>query len=231
MTYKLSQLPYDKNDLEPYIDTRTMSIHHDFIEGAYIQKINQTLANYPNLLGKNPIELLSSLDTLPNEVRQSIRNNVGGYFNHTMQWPVFAPDGGGEPTGNVADAIVDAFGSFESFKEKFSLAASGIFGSGWVWLCVGADNKFVIKTTPNEDNPVMEGFIPVFGLDMWEHAYYLKYENRREDYIKALWSIINWKNVSKSYDIILLSGGINQIAEWAGNTLKNIQDGLKGLFG
>jgi Fe-Mn family superoxide dismutase len=193
--HELPPLPYAYNALEPYIDEQTMQIHHDKHHQAYVNNLNTALENYPDLQKKSVEDLLKDLNAIPEAIRTAVRNNGGGHANHTQFWNSLKA-GGGEPKGPVADAINGAFGSFASFKEQLAKAAMGRFGSGWAWLCAGKDGKLVITSTANQDNPLSEGNIPVLGLDVWEHAYYLKYQNRRADYIEAWWHVVNWDVVA-----------------------------------
>jgi Fe-Mn family superoxide dismutase len=179
MIFTLPDLPYDFSALEPNIDTRTMAVHHDKHHGGYVNNLNKALEGYDELQDKSALELIANLDDVPEKIRTAVRNNGGGHVNHSMFWPSMSPDGGGEPKGKLAEAINTAFGSFESFNEQFTQAAMTRFGSGWTWLCVDADGGLVITSTPNQDNPIQDGLVPVLGLDVWEHAFYLKYENRR----------------------------------------------------
>ncbi|MBX6351330.1 MAG: superoxide dismutase [Clostridia bacterium] len=199
MAFALPPLPYDYNALEPHIDEQTMRIHHDRHHGTYVNNLNAALEGHPELQRKSIEELLASLDEVPESIRTAVRNNGGGHANHSLFWEIMSPSGGGEPTGELAQAIASTFGSFESFKDQFSKAAAGRFGSGWAWLVVGPGGKLEITTTPNQDNPVMEGKKPILGLDVWEHAYYLKYQNRRPDYIAAWWNTVNWGEVARRY--------------------------------
>ena len=199
MAFKLPDLPYDNNALEPYIDTATMGIHHDKHHAAYVNNLNAALEGHPEVQDKSAIELLLDLDALPEDIRGAVRNNGGGHVNHSIFWTVMSPKGGGEPSGSLAEAIDEAFGSFDEFKAAFAKAGATRFGSGWAWLCVGADGKLVVTSTPNQDNPVSAGLIPILGLDVWEHAYYLNYQNRRPDYITEWWNVVDWDRVS-GYD-------------------------------
>ncbi|MBT8188289.1 MAG: superoxide dismutase [Croceitalea sp.] len=198
MAFTLPKLPYAYNALEPNIDARTMEIHHTKHHNGYTTKLNAAIAG-TKLENKSIEDMMTNLD-MSNE---AVRNNGGGFYNHCLFWEVMSPNGGGNPTGNLADAINQAFGSFESFKEQFSAAAGSRFGSGWAWLCVHKGGKLEICSTPNQDNPLMPntgcGGYPILGLDVWEHAYYLNYQNRRPDYISAFFNVINWEKVSKSY--------------------------------
>ncbi len=196
--HELPALPYAHNALEPYIDEQTMQIHHGKHHQGYVNNLNAALDGHADLQDKSVKELLYDLDALPESIRTAVRNNGGGHLNHSLFWPSMSPDGGGEPTGALADAIKADFGSFEAFKEAFSKAAATRFGSGWAWLCVDS-GKLVVTSTPNQDNPVSEGLAPLLGLDVWEHAYYLNYQNRRPDYIQAWWNVVNWGEVEARY--------------------------------
>jgi Fe-Mn family superoxide dismutase len=200
MAFKLMDLPYAYDALEPHIDARTMEIHYSKHHQGYTNKLNAALEKHPELEGKSAKELLENLDAVPEDIRTAVRNNGGGYKNHNIFWKVMSPDGGGEPTGALAEAINKAFGSFDAFKEKFSNAAATQFGSGWGWLCKKEDGSLVVTSTPNQDNPYSQGLTPLLGLDVWEHAYYLNYQNRRPDYIKAWWNVVNWDEVARRFD-------------------------------
>ena len=199
MAFELAPLPYATNALEPHIDTRTMEIHHGKHHQAYVTNLNKALENYPDLQSKSLEELIQSLDSLPEAIRPAVRNNGGGHANHTLFWSLMGPGKGGEPTGELAAAINAAFGSFADFKTKFAAAGVGRFGSGWAWLVVDKGGALSITSTPNQDTPVMEKKTPVLGLDVWEHAYYLNYQNRRPDYIAAWWNVVNWDKVAELY--------------------------------
>jgi Fe-Mn family superoxide dismutase len=196
--FELPALPYDFAALEPHIDAQTMQIHHDKHHNAYVTNLNNALADYPDLQSKSIEELVSGVSTLPDAVRTAVRNNGGGHINHTMFWEIMAPNAGGAPTGELADAINAAFGSLDAFKDQFQKAGAGRFGSGWAWLVVDG-GTLKITSTANQDNPLMEGLKPVFGVDVWEHAYYLKYQNRRPDYLAAWWNVANWPEIAKRY--------------------------------
>ncbi len=196
MAHELPPLPYAYNALEPHIDEQTMRIHHDKHHGTYVTNLNAALDKHPDLHKKSLDDLLRDLNSVPEDIRTAVRNNGGGHWNHSMFWQIMAPKAGGEPSGAVMDAIRSAFGDFAKFKEQFKAAALGRFGSGWAWV-VSDGSKLAIVSTPNQDNPAMEGKRAVFGLDVWEHAYYLKYQNRRADYIEAWWNIVNWAEVAK----------------------------------
>ncbi|HWE61985.1 MAG TPA: superoxide dismutase [Chloroflexota bacterium] len=198
MAYQLPPLPYPADALEPYIDARTMEIHHDRHHGTYVTNVNKALENHPDLAALPIEELLRSLDRVPEDIRTTVRNNGGGHANHSMFWQIMKPNGGGQPSGELAQAINQAFGSFDAFKDQFTKAALGRFGSGWAWLVPG-NGTLTITSTPNQDTPLMESKTPVFGLDVWEHAYYLKYQNKRADYIAAWWNTVNWDKVAELY--------------------------------
>ena len=199
MAHELPPLPYAFNALEPHIDAKTMEIHHGKHHATYVAKLNEAIGKEPSLAAKSVEELLINLKTLPDSVRGAVNNHGGGHLNHSIFWNNLSPKGGGEPTGALADAIKSAFGGFAAFKEKFSGAATARFGSGWAWLCVDKGGKLIIKDFPNQDNPLTEGLKPILGLDVWEHAYYLKYQNRRPDYIAAFWNIVNWPDVAARF--------------------------------
>ncbi len=197
MAHTLPPLPYPTNALEPHIDARTMEIHHGKHHQAYVTNLNAALDKAPELKDKPLDELLKNLSAVPEAVRTAVRNNAGGHWNHSQFWQTMGPKAGGAPTGKLADAINSAFGDFEKFKEQFNAAGVGRFGSGWVWL-VKEGGKLAIVSTPNQDNPIMDGKpAPILGNDVWEHAYYLKYQNRRPDYLKAWWNTVNWAEVAK----------------------------------
>jgi Fe-Mn family superoxide dismutase len=199
MSFELPPLPYPEDALEPYIDARTMSIHHDKHHAGYTNNLNNALAGHPELASKSIVELLGDLDSLPASIQTAVRNNGGGYANHALFWRTMGPGGSGQPSGELAAAIDEAFGSFDSFKEAFSKAGATRFGSGWAWLYVGADGNLVVTSTPNQDTPLMNGETPILGLDVWEHAYYLNYQNRRPDYISSWWNVVNWDAVAENY--------------------------------
>lgn len=196
--HELPKLPYAYDALEPHIDARTMEIHHTKHHNTYVTKLNEAIAGNSELEAKSLEELLTNLDAVPEAVRTAVRNNGGGHFNHTLFWEIMGPNVGGAPTGELAEAITKAFGSFDAFKEQFSAAAAGRFGSGWAWLVVN-NGALEVTSTPNQDTPISEGKTPILGLDVWEHAYYLKFQNKRPDYIAAFWNVVNWDEVAKRY--------------------------------
>jgi len=199
MAHTLPDLPYAHNALEPNIDTRTMEIHHGKHHAGYVAKLNAALEGHDDLAGKSVEALLRDIDSVPDAIRGGVRNNGGGHANHSLFWSVMSPDGGGAPSGDLAGAIDAAFGSFDEFKAAFSAAAGTRFGSGWAWLVVKADGSLAVYSTANQDSPFMSGDTPIMGLDVWEHAYYLNYQNRRPDYVSAFWNVVNWNAVSSNY--------------------------------
>jgi Fe-Mn family superoxide dismutase len=199
MAHTLPELPYAHNALEPYIDEQTMQIHHGKHHNAYVTNLNKALEGHDALAAKSIEDLLRGINEVPEAIRTAVRNNGGGHANHTLFWSVMAPNAGGAPTGELADAINAEFGSFDEFKTKFAAAAATRFGSGWAWLNVTADGKLEITSSANQDSPLMDGKTPILGLDVWEHAYYLKYQNRRPDYVGAFWSVVSWSAVSANY--------------------------------
>ena len=196
MPHQLPPLPYDAAALEPHIDAPTMQIHHGKHHAAYVNNLNAALEKHPQLQNREVESLIRDLSSVPEDIRTAVRNNGGGHVNHTMFWQIMGPGGGGAPSGAVADAINSAFGSVDTFKDQFTKAAIGRFGSGWAWL-VDSNGKLSIESTANQDNPMSEGKRPIMGLDVWEHAYYLKYQNRRPDYIGAWWNVVNWNEIAK----------------------------------
>lgn len=196
MAHSLPPLPYPSDALEPHIDKQTMEIHHGKHHNAYVTNLNAALEKHPELQSKSLDDLLKGINSVPEDIRTAVRNNGGGHWNHSMFWQIMGPNAGGAPSGAIADAINSSFGSFDKFKEEFKKAGVGRFGSGWAWV-VASGNKLVIESTPNQDSPIMEGKKAVFGLDVWEHAYYLKYQNRRPDYIDAWWNVVNWGAIGK----------------------------------
>ena len=198
MPHQLPTLPYDATALEPHIDAQTMQIHHGKHHAAYVNNLNAALEKHPALQDKSVEDLVRNLSTVPEDIRTAVRNNGGGHVNHTMFWQIMGPGKGGAPTGAIAEAISATFGGFDSFKEQMNKAGVGRFGSGWAWL-VESGGKLAIESTANQDSPLMEGKKPIIGIDVWEHAYYLKYQNRRPDYIGAWWNVVNWKAVSDRF--------------------------------
>ncbi|WP_042345922.1 superoxide dismutase [Bacillus massiliigorillae] len=198
MSFELPQLPYAYDALEPHIDKETMNIHHTKHHNTYVTNLNAALEGNAELQAKSVEEVIANLDAVPEAIRTAVRNNGGGHANHSLFWQLLSPNGGGEPKGEVAAAINAKFGSFENFKAEFAKAATTRFGSGWAWLSVN-NGEIEISSTPNQDSPVMEGKTPILGLDVWEHAYYLNYQNRRPDYIASFWNVVNWDEVEKRY--------------------------------
>lgn len=199
MAFDLPDLPYAFDALEPHIDARTMEIHHGKHHAAYTNNLNAAIEKHADLQGKSAEELVSDIDALPEDIRTAVRNNGGGYVNHNLFWEIMSPDGGGRPSGELAQAIDAAFGSFDAFKQRFSDEAGKRFGSGWAWLVVGSGGELKLYSLPNQDSPLMQGDKPILGLDVWEHAYYLNYQNRRPDYIKAFFEVVDWDAVAKKY--------------------------------
>jgi superoxide dismutase, Fe-Mn family len=199
MAFQLPPLPYDYSALEPYIDTQTMQIHHDKHHQAYVTNVNNALQGQDQLASMSVDELLSHMNQVPESIRTAVRNNAGGHSNHSMFWNIMKPNGGGEPTGDLASAIQQAFGSFDAFKTAFNDAGAKRFGSGWAWLVLDASGKLQVISTANQDSPLMDGLYPVMGNDVWEHAYYLKYQNRRPEYLNAWWNVVNWDEVARRY--------------------------------
>lgn len=203
MLFVLPELSYAYDALEPHIDAQTMEIHHSKHHAGYVSKLNAALEGYPDLQTKGIEDILADLGSVPEEIRTAVRNSGGGHANHTLFWNVMGPGGGGDPGGVLANAISSTFSSIDGFKDKFSAAAATRFGSGWAWLVVGSGGNLEILSTPNQDTPLSEGLRPILGLDVWEHAYYLKYQNRRPDYIAAWWNVINWSQVEANYEAVV----------------------------
>jgi superoxide dismutase, Fe-Mn family len=199
MAYELPPLPYPTNALEPHIDAKTMEIHHDKHHQAYITNANNALKDHPDLAAKPVEELIANLSQVPESIRTALRNNAGGHSNHSFFWKIMAPNAGGSPKGKLAEAITATFGSIDAFKEKFQAAGGSRFGSGWAWLVVNKEGSLEVTSTPNQDSPIMEGLKPVIGVDVWEHSYYLLYQNRRPDYLKAWWNVVNWDQAEKNF--------------------------------
>ena len=198
MTFELPQLPYAYDALEPHIDKETMNIHHTKHHNTYVTNLNKALEGHEDLQNKSVEEIVANLDAVPEDIRTAVRNNGGGHANHSLFWQILSPNGGGQPTGELADAIASKFGSYDSFKEEFAKAATTRFGSGWAWLVVN-NGELEVTSTLNQDNPLSEGKTPILGLDVWEHAYYLNYQNRRPEYINSFWNVVNWDEVAKRY--------------------------------
>ena len=230
MSFQLPDLPYDLNALEPNIDAKTMGIHHSKHHQAYVNNLNAALEGHPELAEKTAIELIADLEAIPGDIRMAVRNNGGGHVNHSLFWTVMKPNGGGQPSGGLADDINSAFGSFDSFKTEFAKAAATQFGSGWAWLCVGSDGKLLVTKTPNQDNPISTGAgIPILGLDVWEHAYYLNYQNRRPDYVEAWWNTVDWDRVASYNTAIKVGGKVQDVSDWAKAQWKNLGSILNKL--
>ena len=205
MAHTLPGLPYAENALQPHIDAQTMNIHHTKHHNAYITNLNKALDGHADLAGLDIVELCAKIGSVPSDIQTAVRNNGGGHCNHSLFWTVMGPDGGGKPGGALGKAIDSECGGFDKFQQAFAQAATTRFGSGWAWLCVGGDGKLCVCSTPNQDNPLMTGIVecpgmPIIGLDVWEHAYYLNYQNRRPDYIAAWWNVVNWKQVEANYE-------------------------------
>ena len=200
MSHTLPDLKYYYSALEPYIDAKTMEIHHQKHHGAYVSKLNTALEGYSEYEGKSIEEIIKSLNSLPETIRNAVRNNGGGHLNHTMFWEIMGSNAGGAPSGALGSAINSTFGGFDKFKEEFANAGATRFGSGWAWLVLDANSSLKVMSTANQDNPISEGLKPVMGLDVWEHAYYIKYQNRRPEYIDNWWNVLNWDEVSKRYE-------------------------------
>ena len=199
MTFELPALPYDYSTLEPHIDEQTMRIHHDKHHAAYVTNLNKALESAPELQAKSIQDILMNLNSVPEAIRTAVRNNGGGHYNHAMFWEIMAPQVGEQPSGPLADAIMSTFGSLDTMKKSLNDAGVGRFGSGWAWLVIDKNGKLAITSTPNQDNPMSDGLKPIMGVDVWEHAYYLKYQNRRADYLAAWWNVVNWAEVANRY--------------------------------
>lgn len=199
MPHELPTLPYSFDALEPHIDARTMEIHHGKHHATYVTKLNAALEKHPELQKKSIEDLLSGINSIPDDIRNAVRNNGGGHLNHSIFWKIMKKGGGGEPAGALGNAIKGTFGGFDAFKQKLTDAAVNRFGSGWSWLCMDQGGRLMVKDYPNQDNPIMEGLKPIMGVDVWEHAYYLKYQNRRPDYLAAWWNTINWAEVEDRF--------------------------------
>lgn len=199
-SFSLPPLPYAYNALQPHIDAQTMRFHHDKHHATYVKNLNAAIAKYPDLKNRSAEQLLRNINSVPADIRTTVRNNGGGHVNHTMFWNIMKPNGGGEPTGAIASAIKQNFGSFEEFKKEFNQAGEKRFGSGWAWLVRTPGGNLQVISTPNQDSPLIEGNYPIMGNDVWEHAYYLKYQNRRADYLNAWWNVVNWDEINKRFE-------------------------------
>jgi Fe-Mn family superoxide dismutase len=199
MAYELPPLPYDYSALEPYIDTQTMQIHHDRHHATYVTNLNKALEGHPELANQSIEDLIRNLHKVPEDIRTAVRNNGGGHANHSFFWNIMGPNGGGEPAGPLGQAITSTFGSFQAFKDKFNAAGAGRFGSGWAWLVADKQGNLSVISTANQDSPLTDGQTPILGCDVWEHAYYLKYQNKRADYLAAWWNTVNWDAVNHHY--------------------------------
>jgi len=200
MAYEVPPLPYAYDALEPHIDAETMHLHHDKHHAAYVNNLNAAVEKHPELADKSAEDLVRDLASVPEDIRTAVRNNGGGHVNHSMFWQIMGPNGGGQPAGAVAQAINKAFGDFDTFKQQFNDAGTKRFGSGWAWLCRDSGGNLHIESTANQDNPLSEDHFPIMGNDVWEHAYYLKYQNRRPEYLNAWWNVVNWDEVNKRYE-------------------------------
>ncbi len=200
MPFELPKLPYETNALEPHIDAKTMEIHHGKHHAAYTNNLNAALDKHSDLKDKSIEDLLTDLDAVPEDIRTAVRNNGGGFYNHNMFWTIMGPNAGGQPQDALATAISAAFGDFAKFQDTLATAAATRFGSGWAWLSVKSDGGLTVTSTPNQDNPISEGLKPILGIDVWEHAYYLNYQNRRPDYVKAWWKVVNWQEVARRFE-------------------------------
>lgn len=228
MPFTLPPLAYEFAALEPHIDARTMEIHHDKHHAAYVNNANAALASYPELHNKSVWDLLTDLDSVPQDIRTAIRNNGGGHANHSMFWSLMSPSGGGGPSGKLAEAITSTFGSFDAFKDQFAKAGMGRFGSGWAWLVLNPQSGLSIVSTANQDNPISDGLLPILGIDVWEHAYYLNYQNRRADYIGAWWAVVDWQAVEKNYASASAELAASQAVAWVKAKWTEVGDKLFG---
>ena len=207
MAHTLPSLPYPINALEPHIDKETMELHHDKHHATYVKNLNTALEKYPQLQSKSIEDLLRGFQVIPSDIQTAVRNNGGGHANHSLFWQIMGPNGGGEPTGAIAEALASSFGGFKTFKDQFSKAALDRFGSGWAWV-VQRNGLLAIESTANQDSPLIEGRVPIFGIDVWEHAYYLKYQNRRADYITAWWNVVNWSAINRQLALARETAGV-----------------------
>jgi Fe-Mn family superoxide dismutase len=231
MPHKLPDLPYGHGDLEPHIDGRTMTIHHGKHHQAYVNNLNAALEGHPDLQDKSVLDLIIELNSIPEDIRTAVRNNGGGHLNHTMFWTLMSPKGGGSPGSILGGKIDEAFGSFDEFKAQFKKAGMTQFGSGWAWLVVNGDGNLEVTKTPNQDNPLSQGLVPILGVDVWEHAYYLNYQNRRADYIDAWWNVVDWEQVGVYYGLTKVAGGIADLTSWAKTQLAKLEEALSKITG
>lgn len=231
MAFKLIDLPYDYDALQPYIDARTVALHHDKHHAAYVDGLNAALEGHNELQKKSLIELLQDLGSVPEEIRPAVRFHGGGTANHTMYWHCMSPDGGGRPSGKLGDAIDASFGNIAEFKTAFSEEAAGVQGSGWTWLCADADLQLHVTTTAIHDNPISTGQVPLLCLDVWEHAYYLAYQNRRTNYIAAWWDVVDWGYPRANFDALRVEKGVLDIGDWIDRKRSEIEHGLSKLLG
>jgi Fe-Mn family superoxide dismutase len=231
VTHQLPELPYEYSALEPHIDTRTLAIHHDKHHQAYVSKLNQALEGHEELQDASTIQLLADLDALPQEIRTSVRNNGGGHYCHSLFWRCMGPRGGGQPGGGLGEAIEANFGTFASFQARFAKVAAGVFGSGWTWLCLNDEGGLAITGTPGHDVPLAQGLAPLLVLDVWEHAYYLKYENRRTDYIAAWWNVVDWEHVASNLAAVQVEHGLTKAADWAAGAWTAVEKQWDKLIG
>ncbi len=229
MTHELPKLPYEFNALEPNIDARTMAIHHDKHHQAYVDNLNRALEGCQDLQDASTVQLLTDLDAVPEEIRTAVRNNGGGHFCHSLFWQCMSPWGGGKPSGGLEKALTANFGSFAEFRILFTQAAARLFGSGWAWLCVDGDGELVITTTPGHDVPFYDGLMPLLVLDVWEHAYYLQYENRRAEYVGAWWNVVDWGHVAGALTVAKVDLGLEKAAGWAEGAWTSLEDGWNKL--
>jgi Fe-Mn family superoxide dismutase len=229
MQHKLPDLPYGHGDLEPHIDGRTMAIHHGKHHQAYVDNLNAALDGHSDLQEKSALELIIDLDTIPEGIRTAVRNNGGGHVNHTLFWSLMRPNGGGTPGPIVGGAIDKAFGSFDEFKAQVKQAGMTQFGSGWAWLVVNGEGNLEVTKTPNQDSPLSQGLVPILGVDVWEHAYYLNYQNRRADYIDAWWNVVDWTQVEAYYGLTKVAGGIADLKAWAAAKLAKLEEALSKI--
>jgi len=230
MTFTLPDLPFDPSALEPHIDARTMEIHHGKHHQAYVTNLNKALEGQSDLAGRTALELVMDLESIPEGIRSAVRNHGGGHVNHTLFWTVMSPNGGGAPSGGLSEGVNRSFGSFDAFKADFTKAAATVFGSGWAWLGVKPDGTLAVTKSANQDNPISTGeMIPILGLDVWEHAYYLNYQNRRPDYIEAWWNVVDWNRVEGYYAMAKAGEQVRSVSDWAKDQWAEFEGILKKL--